>query len=155
MPARRQAAFSEPMQHLFRAAIHLARRRDRGDWGEVARESAAYQRAVATIERRCDRLLALQRVAPAGQQLQARYRRYRASLFVFLQAARVPPTNNASEQALRPSVIHRKVSGGFRSDWGAQAYATAMTVLQTAQKQGHDLFATLLQPLGPALPQLA
>lgn len=151
-PERRQAAFSEPLQRLFREAIHLANRRDRG---ELAMDSAAYQRAVARLERRCDRLLALQRVAPAGLKLQARYRKHRASLFVFLDDPRVPPTNNASEQALRPSVIHRKVSGAFRSDWGADAHATVMTVLQTAQKRGADLFAALLQPLGPALPQFA
>jgi transposase len=151
-PERRQAAFSEPMQALFRSAIHLAHQRDRG---AVVYDSPPYQRAVATIERRCDRLLALQRVAPAGAKLQARYRKRRGSLFVFLDDPRVPPTNNASEQALRPSVIHRKVSGGFRSDWGAQAHATVATVLQTARKQGQDLFGALLQPLGPALPRFA
>lgn len=67
----------------------------------------------------------------------------------------MPPTNNASEPALRPRVIHRKVSGGFRSDWGAQAHATVTTVLHTARKRGEDLFAALLEPLGPALPQFA
>lgn len=151
-PEWRQAAFSEPMQALFRAAIHLANRRDRG---EVTLEGAAYQDAVTRIQRRCDRLLHLKRVAPAGQKLQARYRKHRQRLFVFLDDPRVPPTNNASEQALRPSVIHRKVSGGFRSAWGADAHATVATVLQTARKQGRDLFAALLEPLGPALPQFA
>jgi transposase len=152
IPARRQAAFSEPMQRLFRAAIHLAHRRDQG---QLLRDSAAYQQAVARLERRCDRLLRLRRVAPAGQKLQARYRQHRQSLFVFLHDARVPPTNNGSEQALRPSVVHRKVSGGFRSDWGAAAHATLATVLQTARKRGQDLFDALLAPLGPALPQFA
>jgi transposase len=152
IPARRQVAFSEPLQRVFRAAIHLAHRRDRG---ELAADSAAYQQALARLERRCDRLLRLRRVAPAGQKLQARYRQHRQSLFVFLHDARVPPTNNASEQALRPSVVHRKVSGGYRSDWGAAAHATLATVLQTARKRGQNLFEALLQPLGPALPQFA
>ncbi len=31
----------------------------------------------------------------------------------------VPTTNNACERALRPSVIFRKVTGGFRAEWGA------------------------------------
>lgn len=74
---------------------------------------------------------------------------------MFLDDPRVPPTNNASEQAPRPSVIHRKVSGGFRSDWGAAAHATAMTVVQTARKRGEHLFDALRDPLGPALPQFA
>jgi len=40
----------------------------------------------------------------------------------------VPAHNNASERALRPSVIHRKVTGGFRSTWGANAYAALASV---------------------------
>ena len=47
-------------------------------------------------------------------------------------------------RALCKSVVHRKVSGGFRSAWGAQAFATFATVLQTAQKQGHDIPTTAL-----------
>ncbi|MCK4298756.1 MAG: transposase, partial [Planctomycetes bacterium] len=31
----------------------------------------------------------------------------------------MPAANNGSERALRKSVVHRKVSGGFRSAWGA------------------------------------
>lgn len=31
------------------------------------------------------------------------------------------PDNNDAERALRPVVVHRKVSGGARSDWGAKA----------------------------------
>lgn len=32
----------------------------------------------------------------------------------------VPPTNNACERETRPSVVFRKVTGDFRSPWGAQ-----------------------------------
>jgi len=41
--------------------------------------------------------------------------------FVFLSRTDVPPDNNASERALRHSVVPRKGSGGFRSAWGAAA----------------------------------
>jgi transposase len=73
----------------------------------------------------------------------------------------VPPTNNTSEQALRPSVVHRKVTGGFRSDWGADAHAIVTTVLDTARKRGEDLLTTLRAALGqpatlpPAFPILS
>jgi transposase len=63
----------------------------------------------------------------------------------------VPADNNASERALRKPVVHRKVSGGFRSTWGADAYATVATVLQTAQKHGHDALETLTDTLGPSI----
>jgi hypothetical protein len=58
-----------------------------------------------------------------GTNLLDRYRTYRAHLFVFLHRADVPADNNACARARRPSVIHRKVMGSFRSEWGAQAYA--------------------------------
>ena len=37
--------------------------------------------------------------------------------FVFVTRRDVPPTNNVSEQRLRPSVIFCKVTNGFRSAW--------------------------------------
>ena len=54
----------------------------------------------------------------------------------------VPPTSDASERALRNSVVHRKVAGGFCSDWSAEAYAVA-TVLDTARKRGQEALASL------------
>ena len=76
-----------------------------------------------------------------AQRLQRRYRKHRDSLFVFLH---VPYDNNASERALRNSVIHRKVSvcatsfrtpgSGFRSDAGAAAHAVVSSVVDTARK---------------------
>ena len=85
------------------------------------------------------------------QRLRKRYVKHRAALFTFLQRADVPPDNNACERVLRHGVVHRKVSGGFRSDWGAQTFATVATVLQTAQKRGQDALTTLHSLLGPPL----
>jgi transposase len=56
----------------------------------------------------------------------------------------VPPTNNASEQALRNSVIYRKVTGGFRTDWGAEVYANIISILETARRQGRNIADTLI-----------
>jgi transposase len=42
-------------------------------------------------------------------------RRDRADLFRFVTRRDVPYTNNACERALRPSVIFRKVTNGFRA----------------------------------------
>lgn len=72
-----------------------------------------------------------------------RYGKHQASLFVFLHRDDVPPTNNASEQALRNSVIYRKVTGGFRTPAGAKLYADLISVLETARRQQLPLFATL------------
>jgi transposase len=84
-----------------------------------------------------------------GAAQQERYRRLWAWWWVFLDRADVRPTNNASERALRPSVVHRKVLGGFRSEWGAAAYASFLSVVQTLQREGADLFENLLALLHP------
>jgi transposase len=60
----------------------------------------------------------------------------------------VPYTNNGCERALRPSVIFRKVTGCFRSHWGARLYAAAASVIATGRLNGksalqaiHDVIA--------------
>jgi transposase len=74
-------------------------------------------------------------------------------LFVFLHRNDVEPTNNRSERALRPSVIHRKVTNGFRSAWGARAYAALASVIDTAELAGQNAFAAIQSLFGPpALP---
>jgi len=53
-------------------------------------------------------------------------------------------------------VIHRKVTNGFRSEWGAQAYAALATVIETAKLYQQNVFDTLVSLLGPpVLPFLA
>jgi Transposase IS66 family len=59
----------------------------------------------------------------------------------------VPATNNDCERALRPSVIFRKVTSGFRSQWGAHAYAAAASVIATGRLHG----LSALQALQAAL----
>ena len=153
---REQSAWAQDCQALFRLAIHRAHQRTAGTL-----RGAAYTAAVAAIERRCDALLATPVQGPEASRLWVRFREHRDHLFVFLTDPTVPPTNNASEQALRPSVVHRKVTGGFRSDWGADAHAIVTTVLDTARKRGEHLLSTLHAALGqpvalpPGLPILS
>ena len=140
---KEQSPWAAACQALFRAAIHLAHERDAGRC-----TGAAYTAAVQGIAARCDELLATPVPGPEASRLWVRYREHREHLFVFLDDPRVPPTNNASERALRNSVVHRKVTGGFRSGWGADAHAVVTTVLDTARKRGQDVFATLHAALG-------
>jgi transposase len=152
---REQSAWAQECQALFRRAIHRAHQRDQGAlWG------AAYTAAVQKIEADCDALLTTPVEGAEASRLWVRFREHRAHLFVFLDDPAVPPTNNGSEQALRNSVVHRKVTGGFRSDWGADAHAIVTTVLDTARKRGEAVLTTLQAVLGdpatlpPGLPLL-
>jgi transposase len=47
-----------------------------------------------------------------------------------------PMTNNKAERALRPSKLHRKISGCFRSLAGAQRSAHLRSYLDTTHKNG-------------------
>jgi transposase len=140
---KERSAWAQDCQAVFRRAIHRAHQRCRGElWG------AAYTAAVRKIEADCDTLLATPVEGAEASRLWVRFREHRDSLFVFLYDPTVPPTNNASEQALRHSVVHRKVTGSFRSDWGAEAHAIVRTVLDTARKRGDNLLATLHAAIG-------
>src|SRR4030095_15410075 len=85
-----------------------------------------------------------------ARRLQARYQEHRARLCVFFDRPDVPPTNNASEQDLRPSVIHRKVTGGYRSQLGADISAIFTSLLTTARTRGENLFQALRSVAGPS-----
>ena len=54
--------------------------------------------------------------------------------------------NNACERDLRPAVIQRKVTNGYRSTWSAKGEAAVRTVVSTQRiNHGPGTFATLLQ----------
>jgi transposase len=144
---RPHLAWAQEMQTLFRKAIHLGNRRKQ-------MTARGYQRQVTIIKQELERLLK-RRFRGLGSNLLERYRTRHASLFIFLQRTDVPAHNNACERALRPSVIHRKVMGSFRSEWGAHAYAALTTVLNTAKRNGQSAFQKLIASLGtPVLPFL-
>ena len=76
-------------------------------------------------------------------------------VLAFLDDLTIPFDNNQAERDLRGLKIQQKVSGCFRSDRGADAYATIRGYLATLRKQGQSLLAALDtvfagQPLYPA-----
>ncbi len=82
--------------------------------------------------------------------LRNRLKRHWDEWFTFLTHPEVKPDNNDAERALRPVVIHRKVSGGARSDWGAELVAQMFSFLETMRLQGHDAIAQLCELLSLA-----
>ena len=140
------AFWPQAMQALFRAAIRLHDQRH-----QLLPEQ--FRQKVGRIEQLCDGLLKRPLSHDRAGKLQRRYRKHRPSLFVFLYRTDVEPTNNRSERALRPSVIHRKVIGCFRSGWGAQAYAALASVIDTAELSGVHAFEAIQSLVGlPSLP---
>jgi transposase len=134
--------WARAMQILFRYAIHLHHQRD-----HLSPDQFAFK--VERIERHCDRLLARTLDPPDAKRMQKRYRKHRDKLFVFLYRKDVEPTNNVAERALRPSVIHRKVMGCFRSEWGAKAFAALASVIDTAGLSDVHPFGAIQSLFGP------
>ena len=74
-----------------------------------------------------------------GEPLRRRIGGDRAHPFGFVTDRDVPATNNTSERHLRPSVIFRKVTNGFRAEWGAETDAAFRSVVSTAKLTGNTV----------------
>ena len=68
---------------------------------------------------------------------------HRDWLWTFLDVEGVEPTNNASERALRPAVIWRKLSFGTQSAQGSRFVETILTVVETCHRQSRNSFEYL------------
>jgi len=86
--------------------------------------------------------------------LVARLLKYRHEVLRFVSDLRVPFDNNLAERDLRMIKLQQKISGTFRSQAGAIAFARIRGYLSTLRKQGLDLFAGLRCTLAghPLLP---
>jgi transposase len=138
------AQWARELRHVVSRALRLDRER-----GPVTPATFANRRV--RIERAADRLII---GCPIGVgeawQLRKRYRRHRDKLFVCLHRDDVEPTNNTSERDLRNSVIHDKVTGGYRSRHGAEQGAAFATLLTTARQLGQNAYARLCAIAGPS-----
>jgi transposase len=143
LDATPEERWAQAVQQLFREAIHL---RNRFNSGELT--LAGFMRRVTETENRLDNQLEEVLSNEGSRKLQNRFITHREKLLTFLRYPAVPPTNNESEQALRSSVIHRKVTNGFRSEWGAKAFAALQTILATAKQKGEQSFQTLATLMG-------
>ncbi|MFL5286441.1 MAG: IS66 family transposase [Rhodopila sp.] len=130
------AIFAPRMKMLLLRAFALARRRHR--LAESTRR---------TYRQRLDHELdAIMRLAPMnrhGQRLRKRYSRLRSHLFTFLDYPEVGADNNGSERELRPTATYRKVTGGFRSKWGANFFAAVRSIIGTAARRGIDAYQAI------------
>jgi transposase len=134
------AVFAPRLKALLLRAVLLARRRH----ALKASTRLEYRRR---LERELDWVLALQPSHRCGLRLRKRYLAVRDSLFTFLEHPEAPPDNNGSERDLRPMVVYRKVTGGFRSSWGPELCAGIKSVVGTAARRGVHAYDAILAAL--------
>ena len=108
-----------------------------------ALDAAVYERRVRRVERRLATLGETTWNDADADRIAARLKKYGDKLTTFLHKPEVDGTNNAAERALRPAVVMRKVTGGSRSQAGADAWATLASVMRTAQQHGRDVLETI------------
>ena len=116
------------IRHLLGRACRIGRRRDR-------LADATLKNYAARLEDRLDDIMRRAPTHAAGVKLQRMIKKIRRHLFVFVTRRDVPPTNNGSERALRPCVTFRKITNGFRTEWGARLYAHIRSVIETARRR--------------------
>lgn len=133
-------AFAPAIKSLLKQAVAIGRRRDR-------LADSTLRAYLAKLEARLDRLLRIEPAGEPGRKLLRIIKKYRQTLLVFITNRALPPTNNGSEQALRPCVVFRKITNCFRSEWGAGLYADVRSVFETARRRAipilHSIRLTL------------
>lgn len=125
-----------------------------GEVFALARDIGSFAPATRTAKRRklegaLDAIV--KTPAPAceiARKLQAKIARARDQLLTFCDdPGAVEVTNNACERALRPAVIQRKITNGYRAFWAAEAEACVRTATSTARLKGHGIFQTITATL--------
>jgi transposase len=122
------AVFAPGLKGLLKRACAIGRRRD-------ALADGTLNIYEADLNRRLDRLMGLIPANKAGHKLQTIIKKVRRHLFVFVTNRDLTATNNGSERALRPCAVYRKITNGFRSQWGAALYADIRSVVETARRR--------------------
>jgi transposase len=128
--------FAPRMKSLLLRAVVLARRRKA--LAESTRRAYLHR-----LDHDLNSVMVLAPTNPHGRRLRKRYGKVRSHLFTFLEHPDVPPDNNGSERELRPTATYRKVTGGFRSNWGAELFAAVRSVVSTAARRGTDAYQAI------------
>jgi transposase len=134
------AIFAPRMKALLLRAFVVARRRH-----QLAASTRRQYRQ--RLERDLDAVMALLPTQRDGLRLRKRYGKVRGHLFTFLDHPEVGADNNASERELRPTATYRKVTGGFRSDWGKDLFAAFRSVVGTAARRGINAYQAVRMTL--------
>lgn len=125
-----------------------------------------FQRKMRPLMREVGRLLraASVRTDEKGAGVCREILKLEDSLWTFVYAEGVEPTNNSAERALRPAVIWRKGSFGTDSECGSRFVERVLTTVATLKSQGRHVLdyltatceaALLGQPAPSLLPALA
>ena len=77
-------------------------------------------------------------------KLTRRCEKYKENHLAYIYDFNIPFDNNLSDRDLRIIKTKTKISGGFRSEQGAQIYCDTISIIKTAKKRGINPFKAIL-----------
>lgn len=78
-----------------------------------------------------------------ARTLQKNLIKYQQYILYFLYHPKVPPDNNGAERAIRNIKVKQKISGQFKSQEGANSFATLRSIIDTTIKSGQNVLKAL------------
>lgn len=105
--------------------------------------SGEYARLRFRIEERLFDFMAAGYTNKNLQRLSKRFAQSWLDIFRFLKNPTLAWNNNLAERMIRPNVIYRNRSFGNRSERGAEAHGTLMSLMQTLRLQGKNVTGNL------------
>ncbi len=127
-------------------ALHLILKQMFGELEDLTSEpfnlkirQAAYQHYSLKV----NQIIQTKFKAKDAKRIQTRIKHQGTNLITALLHDNVPLTNNVAERMIRPAVVIRKISGGSRSNIGAETFAINFSVIQTIRMRNQPLIPTL------------
>jgi len=108
-------------------------------------DSKQRERTIRSYHRRFEQLIGGRIKGIESQTLQKRFQKHHDKILTFLSDPDLPFHNNSSEQAIRNAKLHKKISGGFRSERGARRHAVLLSIIETCKKRKMDILQSLKQ----------
>jgi transposase len=145
-----RAPLPSHVQTVLQQALQV---RDRYAAGTISAHGMAVARG--QLQARLATVLDRPTTVPDVRRFAAHLNREWAALFSFLYDPTIDATNWRAEQALRPAVVNRKVSGGNRTWLGAQTQQVLATLFRTSGQRHLDPLRILGDLLRDRVPRIA
>lgn len=137
--------------HEHRAIPVVRIKRLTNSYNKIIREGLAYHQTLPPLPCKGKQGRQPRRT---GHNLLLRLFHYKQDVLRFLHDPAIPFTNNDAERDLRMMKCKQKISGGFRTDHGAEQFARIRGFISTVRKQGLSIISSIQSIFSDTIPVL-